>query len=262
MSLSWWALVALTALCAAGGIVGGYPDHAARLGVSIIHPRTARAFQSWGAWTTIFAILWSFAVGPAWWSCAIVFGGGVLTSAALVRVVSRNPASLHHLAGVGCLGLVIGYASVGVMSVVLLFRATPAKSWSQEDKQNAGHFVRSMRAFGEAVEFMDRHFDPRNPLRRADRSESLKLHGLLTEALAEARVVRDEVLAKAHPDLPRVVKERYIPFLELFIRMIETPRTDPGVEAMRARGVALMGQWQDWWTANVKQVRFPNDVPE
>lgn len=141
-----------------------------------------------------------------------------------------------------------------------------ASEWTQEDKENIAHFGRSLRAWSEAFERYSllTETELQQPHHRASAAEARTTYGKCKTALAEAIAVRDDVLAKLHPELPSVFKERYIAFLKLSIRNMETPRDDPGVEAIKDRSIALVTQWQDWLKVHERELtdRMPTDVAD
>lgn len=75
----------------------------------------------------------------------------------------------------------------------------------------------------------------------------------LSHAVSEAKLVSPSVLAKAHPQLIEVYKNKYIRSLEVAIMAHRLE--EPNQEAAQ-----LWRQWEEWWEANKKDIRFPADV--
>ncbi len=75
----------------------------------------------------------------------------------------------------------------------------------------------------------------------------------MTAALTEAKSIKGQVLAKAHPQLPAVYRDQYIRSIELAIIAHESGVAEP-------ESGPLMNQWNDWWAANKNDVHFPKNT--
>src|SRR5262249_35531034 len=79
--------------------------------------------------------------------------------------------------------------------------------WTHEEKQNFAHFYRSRRAFDEAAELIG----SLSGTKGAERSERIgNLIVALRAARGEAKSVREEVMARAHPELPSAFNDTYM----------------------------------------------------
>ncbi len=115
--------------------------------------------------------------------------------------------------------------------------------WSEDDKQNIRHFFISRDANQAATALS-------NSSRGSfSQEEFLTLRRL---ALAEARLVNDSVLAKAHPDLPERYRNLYQASLEYSINALEK-----GDNAASIKGSSLHDQWVDWFNAHKSKIRIP-----
>jgi Trypsin-like peptidase domain len=126
------------------------------------------------------------------------------------------------------------------------------KQWSEEDKENLPHFFRALVREDNALAPMYAMLQNRTQPKPANFvAVGIALEG----ALSEARAVRKDVLAKVHPDLPRVFRETYIKHLESSIPNLRSGRD------FSADGWALYKEWSAWCDSNKGACRFPDAVP-
>ena len=90
-------------------------------------------------------------------------------------------------------------------------------------------------------------------------AQAMKFVQLLKEARAEAALVRRAVLAKACPGMSEAFDQKYVRGLDRFLEYTLSGKDDP--KAWMS-AVNLFGEWKTWWSANEKNLRFPEDVPE
>lgn len=83
----------------------------------------------------------------------------------------------------------------------------------------------------------------------AERKEFVRL---MRVALFEAKLLRDEVLAKANEELPKQFRNLYQQSLELRLRNLEL-----GDMTAEIKGSALHDQWVEWFNANRSAIRIP-----
>ena len=82
-----------------------------------------------------------------------------------------------------------------------------------------------------------------------DESEYLDLQ---RRALTEATLVQDNVLAKAHPELPETFRNLYQKSLELSIEAFENKDNAASLQSS-----SLHDQWVDWYNAHIREIRIP-----
>jgi hypothetical protein len=83
----------------------------------------------------------------------------------------------------------------------------------------------------------------------------------MTEARDAAALARPEVLAKLHPDLPRVWREtfmRVVGMNALWTTMGQPPFFDA---TLRQQLVDLDHEWDRWWASHRRDLDIPDDMP-
>jgi hypothetical protein len=117
--------------------------------------------------------------------------------------------------------------------------ADPNGPWTREEKVSLAHFFRAHKRVDDGYTYLQKKFDDNRRQAPAD----MKAAGdLFEDALEEARAVREDVLAKAHPGLAAAFQD-YLRYLEARCNMnVYVP-------------------WERWWEANRRDMRFPDDVP-
>lgn len=123
-----------------------------------------------------------------------------------------------------------------------------AGDWKPADKENIQHFFASQRANLEAIRLSDSDA-PYSIMSREEQNEFVRLNRV---ALSEARMLRDEVLAIAHRDLPKQFRTLYQQSLELRLRNLEVSDMAAEIESH-----ALHDQWVEWFNANRSAIRIP-----
>ena len=121
------------------------------------------------------------------------------------------------------------------------------QKWSQSEKENAEHFIQSVRLVVQAHEASNKQ--GAGAISRADFDEMLSLY---KDALLEATLVTDEVLAKAHPELPKNYRLYFQKGMEL--RISSWANSKPYEEI---QGSALMDSWGDWFELNRRNIKIP-----
>lgn len=137
---------------------------------------------------------------------------------------------------------------VPIIFVILAGFAEAGPCWTDEDKQNIHHFFASQRADKAAMAVSNRGSSV-SPVSANDTVEILRL---LQEALHHALLLRDEVLAKAHPELPKKFRDLYQSSLELMIRAFQYRDNSASF-----RSSQLHDQWVDWFNANKRKIKIP-----
>ncbi len=122
------------------------------------------------------------------------------------------------------------------------------ETWSEAEKENAGHFVQALNHSLQAIRISNAG-DPFGVITEAEVSEIIRLN---RAALHEAALVRDDVLDKTHPELRRHFREEWQRGVELVTRNLEE-----GNWSAEVRGAALLNRWADWYLANRAGIRVP-----
>jgi hypothetical protein len=151
------------------------------------------------------------------------------------------------------LGLFLLLCIVVVVGMALLrtwLRTGRPPVWTQEEKENATHFFRSLGWTEKALSYASKRMNHRKPAAGLTEADSQQIVSFLQKALGEGLLVSHNMLAKSHPKLPEVFKEKYIRSLEL---------TTAG-EGSPEEASALINQWNDWLEANKNDLIMPKDV--
>lgn len=121
-------------------------------------------------------------------------------------------------------------------------------SWKPEDKENIQHFFASQKADLDAVR-LSNSGAPYSIMSDAERKELVRL---MRVALSEAKLLRDEVLAKANGEMPKQFRTLYQQSLELRLKNFEL-----GDMTAEIKGSALHDQWVEWFNTNRSAIRIP-----
>ena len=120
------------------------------------------------------------------------------------------------------------------------------QEWSQSEKENAEHFTQSVRLVVQAHEASNKQGAV--AMSKTDFDEMLSLY---KNALREATLVTDEVLAKAHPELPKKYRLYFQKGMELRISSWTNSRPYEEIQ-----GSALMDSWGDWYEQNRQNIKI------
>lgn len=136
-----------------------------------------------------------------------------------------------------------------VLFVILLTRTASSQTpeWTAADLDNIQHLFASFRADTEATR-LDRSAGPG----LVTPGEEAAWLELIREAHGEALQLRDDVLRRAHPDLPWHLRNEYQRSLELLLEAAEE-----GDNAKSALSGVLHDRWVDWWNAARANIRIP-----
>jgi hypothetical protein len=114
------------------------------------------------------------------------------------------------------------------------------QQWSQSEKDNAQHFVRSLDLVIEAHKISNATGAGPMPTEKFAVMVDLYEH-----ALSEAKLVTDEVLAKAAPELPKNYRLYFQKGIDLRISGWTNRRPSDEIQ-----GSGLMDTWADWYKLN------------
>ena len=130
---------------------------------------------------------------------------------------------------------------------VLLWACSPSHDWTAEEIGNAEHMWEALGADQRAAEIENLGEAGPDDAREAEAALEHR-----ERALREARSVRDEVLAKAHPDLPLHFREEFQHSMELFVKAARLRESDFAGEAIRLRK-----RFGAWYRRHGEEIRVP-----
>lgn len=120
-------------------------------------------------------------------------------------------------------------------------------NWSQSDKKNAEHFIRSLRFIVEASKISNKSGPG-----LVSKEEFEKILSLYQSALNEANLVKDAVLDKAHSEL----KVNYRMYFQKGIQLRISAWTNKK-QYDEIQGSALLDSWGDWYEKNRNKIKIP-----
>jgi hypothetical protein len=120
-------------------------------------------------------------------------------------------------------------------------------AWTAEEIANAEHMIASLQADRRAAEI--ENLDEPGPENAKDAAAALEYR---ERALREARQVRDEVLARVHPELPAHFRDEHQRSLELFIEAHSS-----GDGALERDALRLRERFGSWYVAHQRELRIP-----
>jgi hypothetical protein len=125
----------------------------------------------------------------------------------------------------------------------------PEEGWNPWERRNLVFFFLTLKCEAEAVQGV--------PTRRNLTQQDLQTYCslLVHNTPFYARLVDASVLKKVHPDLPRVFREKLLPVLETAERLVVARAAIPP-DLYWTREA-----WAQWWLANARNLRFPDELP-
>ena len=130
--------------------------------------------------------------------------------------------------------------------------------WALWEKESIAHFIRAM---SRARDAMNSYV---SLTQRGDCTPTkieIAVSLPMTEARDAAGLARPEVLAKLHPDLPRVWRETFMKIVGM--NAIWTMAGQPPFfdETLRRQLVDLDHEWDQWWASHRRDLDIPDDTP-
>ncbi len=122
------------------------------------------------------------------------------------------------------------------------------QKWTQSEKENAEHFLRSLQLVIEAHSTSNKG-EP-GVMSKQDFEKILSLY---QRALSEAELVRDDVLDKAHPELKKNYRMYFQKGMELRISAWTNRKSYDEIQ-----GSALVDSWGDWFEKNRRDIKIPS----
>jgi hypothetical protein len=144
--------------------------------------------------------------------------------------------------------ILVTIAAVAAISgLVTALACGSADEWTAEEIANAEHMIASLQADRRAAELENLDEPGVEDAKEAEVALEYR-----ERALREARRVRDEVLAKAHPDLLLHFREEHERSLELFIEA-----HDAGDVGLEREALRLRERFGSWYVAHQREIRIP-----
>ena len=139
---------------------------------------------------------------------------------------------------------------VMILGILCAFNAacSSQSEWTPEEKLNFKHFINAQKADAAAV-LLSNSGMPNSAISPNTSNEILQL---MKKALGEAQIIRDDVLAKAHPDLPEHFRRELQRSLELQIRNLEVGDASAEIE-----GSSLHYKWIYWINSHKSEIKVP-----
>jgi len=131
--------------------------------------------------------------------------------------------------------------------LLLLLACAPDRDWTAEEIGNAEHLFSALAADRRAAEIENLG---EAGVENAKQAEAALEHR--ERALRQARAVRDEVLAKAHPDLTLHFRQEFQRSMELFVQAAHEREREFEIEAVRLRT-----RFGRWYRRHGQEVRVP-----
>jgi hypothetical protein len=132
--------------------------------------------------------------------------------------------------------------------LLLIFAAGCDEQWSQSEKDNAQHFIESLRLVNEAHDLGNLSVSAGH----MSMADFEKIVTLYQKALDEAKLVTDPVLAKANSELPKAYRMYFQKGVELCISAWAKQRPSEDIH-----GDALLDEWGDWLEQKHGSIRIP-----
>lgn len=150
--------------------------------------------------------------------------------------------------------------------------ATPSRL-SQSDNEANSHLVAALKLKNEAFEFLELFaanigerqlnrgtFEIRAGSFSRDQEKEFRDRYIekLSESLKEARLISSDFLGRAHPKLPEMWRNSFIPSVEgirdYYHAAFQNPESPP-VPSTLFHAVSLADQWSDWYEKNRDAIR-------
>jgi hypothetical protein len=134
-----------------------------------------------------------------------------------------------------------------------------AYTWTPKDLDNFEHLKNCMLSTQKFAILMEGI----GKTKRLTSKDAIRIRELLSEALREGVLVRDEVLAKVHPDFPRVFRETHLEPLRritpLLLRIIEKGQARKDDLQAIAAQEKLLDLWDPWARRHASDLHLPEN---
>lgn len=136
---------------------------------------------------------------------------------------------------------------LALLALIVVSVSSCVQQWTQEEKENAEHFLKSLNLVIEA----HTNSNKRGPgiVSTQDFAKNISLH---QRAFDEANLVQDDVLDKIHSELKSNYRMYFQKGAELRISAWMN-----GNNYDEIQGSALMDSWADWYQKNQSNIKIP-----
>jgi hypothetical protein len=134
-----------------------------------------------------------------------------------------------------------------LLALIVVRVSSCVQQWTQEEKENAEHFLKSLSLVIEA------HANSNKGGPGVMSTQDFEKHiSLYQRAFDEANLVRDDVLDKIHPELKNNYRMYFQKGAELRISAGTSSKNYDEIQ-----GSALMDSWGDWFEKNRSNIKIP-----
>ena len=134
-----------------------------------------------------------------------------------------------------------------LLALIVVSVASCVQRWTQEEKENTDHFLKSLSLVIEAHSNSNKGSPG-----VTSKQDFEKILSLYRRAFSEANLVRDDVLDKIHPELKNNYRMYFQKGAELRISAWTNRKTYDEIQ-----GSALMDSWGDWFEKNRRNIKIP-----
>jgi len=118
---------------------------------------------------------------------------------------------------------------------------------SKSERKEIQHFINSLNLKNKATKLMNENIKKEKILTGSlDKEIFNDITNLLKGSLKESQNVRDEILLKLHPDLPKHYREEFCEGIRLYLQ-----GTDKLDYKMQLQGQILVEEWWNWYENNI-----------
>lgn len=134
-----------------------------------------------------------------------------------------------------------------LLTLIVLSASSCVQQWTQEEKENAEHFLKSLSLVIEETSYSNK----KGPgiVSTQDFAKHISSY---QHAFDEANLVRDDVLDKIHPELKSNYRMYFQKGAELIINAWTNQKNYNEIQ-----GLALMDSWGDWYEKNRSNIKIP-----
>lgn len=138
------------------------------------------------------------------------------------------------------------YAGAALIFVIGIAAWSFLTRWTPDEAANAQHFTQAMLEVRGAIAYANERGGMITP------SDTQYLIGRYEAAAEQAALVRDDVLTKLHPKLPKAWREAFLPSTNFYVRAFK----DGDRDLARHAGL-IQDNWVRWLQLNGQQLDVP-----
>lgn len=147
------------------------------------------------------------------------------------------------------MSLTLQHKAIGIAALAIALSVSAwlfLSRWTPDEAANAQHFNRAMLEVRGAIAYANERGGMITP------SEREYLAGRYEAAAEHAKLVREDVLAKLHPKLPKIWREAFLPSTNFYVRAFRDEDRDLARHAGQ-----IQDNWIRWLKLNGTQVDLP-----